>query len=343
MQKNKLLLTSALVGASMLSAAVVSAEMKVSGYMEYIHVMQSSDLTAGVKPGEQQIAQGVETDIVFSNSLDLGNGMKATVTANITNEDGGTAASDGTNMGLDAAVMEIDTGKGFSVVLASSGFGPADIGEVVPTVLDIGPDTGITGIADANNFDLGNTNVVGVKVGGLSLAYTPNYGDGALGGSKTFSGSTVGTQKSAYEVAYAGSFENIGFKAALHKAEPYLSTAQGQESISYGVNYKTGPIAVGAQFTENTAYLATSGTQTKIEQTNVGITYSVNDQITVGLVRSEDKTNASSKTTQTTDSVQVGYSLGPVGIAVAYTKADNIAYTTGRDGSATTVKIATKF
>jgi hypothetical protein len=343
MQKNKLLLTSALVGASMLSAAVVSAEMKVSGYMEYTHVLQSSDATAGVKPGEQQIAQGVETDIIFSNSLDLGNGMKGTVTANITNEATGTYNNGDTAMGLDAAVLDIDTGKGFNIVLASSGFGPADIGEVVPTVLDIGPDTGISSIADANNFDLGNTNVVGVKVGGLSIAYTPNYGGGALGASKSFAGSTVGTQKSAYDVAYSGSFENIGFKAGIHKAEAYLAADQGQESISYGVNYKTGPIAVGAQFTENTAYKSGSGTQTKIEQTNVGLTYSVNDQITLGVVRSEDKTNTASSSTQTTNSVQVGYALGPVGIAVAYTKADNIAYSTGRDGSATTVKIATKF
>lgn len=343
MQKNKLLLTSALVGASMLSAAVVSAEMKVSGYMEYTHVFQSADETAGVKPGQQMVAQGVETDIIFSNSLDLGNGMKATVLANITNEDGGTTNSNGTGMGLDAAIMEVDTGKGFSVVLASSGNGPADIGETVPTVLDIGVDLGITGSADANNFDLGNTNTIGVKVGGLSVAYTPNYGAGNLGGSKSFAGSTIGTQKSAYDVAYAGSFENIGFKAGIHKAEPYLSTDQGQESISYGVNYKTGPIAVGAQFTENTAYKSGSGTQTKIEQTNVGITYTVNDQISVGLVRTEDKTNAAASSTQTTTSAQVGYSLGPIGVAVAYTKADNLAYTTGRDGSATTVRIATKF
>ena len=341
MQKNKLLLTSALVGAAMFSTASVNAEMKVSGYAEYTHVMQSSDLTANVKPGQQKIAQGVETDLIFSNTLDLGNGMKAAITANITNEATGTANSGG--MGLDAMVLDIDTGKGFNFVMASSGNGPADIGEVVPTVLDIAVDTGITGSADANNHDLGNTNTIGIKVGGFAVAYTPNFGSGADGASKSFAGSTAGTQNSAYDIAYAGSFNGVGFKAGLHKAEAALAADQGQESHSYGVNYSVAGITAGAQYTQNEAFLAGAGTQVKIEQTTIGATYKVDDQITVGLTRSKDKSNAASTTDQTATSFQIGYALGPIGVALAYTNVDNLAYTTGRDGSGTTLKVATKF
>ena len=343
MQKNKLLLTSALVGAAMFSTASVNAEMKVSGYAEYTHVMQSSDLTANVKPGQQKIAQGVETDLVFSNELDLGNGMKASITANITNEDGGTANSSGSGMGLDAMVLDIDTGKGFNFVMASSGNGPADIGEVVPTVLDIAVDTGITGSADANNHDLGNTNSIGIKTGGLSVAYTPNYGAGNLGASPSFSGSTAGTHNSAYDIAYAGSFNGVGFKAGMHKAEAALAADSGQESHSYGVNYSVAGISVGAQYTEKQSMKVGTATQLKIDQTTYGATYKVDDQITVGLTRSVDGTNTAGSPDQTATSVQIGYALGPIGVALAYTTADNIAYTTGRDGSATTLKVATKF
>ena len=344
MQKNKLLLTSALVGAAMFSTASVNAEMKVSGYAEYTHVMQSSDLTANVKPANQKIGQGVETDLVFSNTLDLGNGMKAAITANITNEAGATANSTGTGMGLDAMVLDIDTGKGFNFVMASSGFAPADgIGEVVPTVLDIAVDTGITGSADANNFDLGNTNSIGIKTGGLSVAYTPNFAAGVEGATGTFLAGGAGTHNSAYDIAYAGSFNGVGFKAGMHKAEANLAADSGQESHSYGVNYSVAGISVGAQYTEKQSLKVGTAAQLKIDQTTYGATYKVDDQITVGLTRSVDGTNTAGSPDQTATSFQIGYALGPIGVALAYTNVDNLAYTTGRDGSGTTLKVATKF
>lgn len=344
MQKNKLLLTSALVGAAMLSSAAVNAEMKVSGYVEYTHISDGSDATAGVKAGTQALKSGTETDIIFSNGLDLGNGMKATVTANITNESTSTANGDGSNMGLDAMVLDIDTGKGFNVVLGSGGYGPGDIGEgPVPTILDVAVDTGVTGISDVNQYDLSNVYSVGVKMGGFAVAYTPNISTTANSGS--FGAGTTGTMQSAYEIAYKGApieGNPLTVSAAIHKAEARLAAASGQESITYGVGYSIEGINLGVNFVEAKPYVA-SGTQTKTEETNIGVTYSVNG-VGLGLTQSKTKSNSSaSNKTQTATSAQVGYALGPVGIALAYTKADNLGYASGVDGKATTLKIATKF
>lgn len=346
MQKNKLLLTSALVGAAMLSTAAVNAEMKVSGYVEYTHISDGSDESANKKAGAQALKSGTETDIIFSNGLDLGNGMKATVTANITNESNGTSNSGatGTAMGLDAMVLDIDTGKGFNIVLGSGGFGPGDIGEgPVPTIMDVSVDTGVTGVSDVNQYDLSNVYSVGAKMGGFAFAYTPNIS--TLANSGSFGAGTTGTMQSAYEIAYKGKpieGSPLSVSAAIHKAEARLAAASGQESTTYGIGYSIEGINVGINYVEAKPYVA-SGAQSKTEETNIGATYSVNG-VGLGLTQSKTKSNASSSNkTQTATSAQVGYALGPVGIALAYTKVDNLGYVTNVDGKATTLRIATKF
>ena len=345
MQKNKLLLTSALVGAAMLSSVSVNAEMKVSGYLEHTHIWDSSDATANVKAGSQALKSGTETDLVFSNDLDLGNGMKANVMANITNEGTGTInGALGTSMGLDAVVMTVDTGKGFNLVLGSGGFGPGDIGEgPVPTILDVAVDTGVTGITDVNQYDTTNAYAMGVTMGGFGFSYTPNISTLANAGS--FSAGTTSTQQSAYEIAYKGNpidGSPLTVSASIHKAEARLAAASGQESTTYGVGYSVSGVNVGVNYVEQKPYIAT-GAQLKNEETNIGVTYSYNG-IGLGATQSKTKSNSSaSNKTQTSTSYQIGYALGPVGIALAYTTVDNVAYLNNRDGKATTIKIATKF
>ena len=81
----------------------------------------------------------------------------------------------------------------------------------------------------------------------------------------------------------------------------------------------------------------------KNEETNIGVTYSYNG-IGLGATQSKTKSNsAASNKTQTATSYQIGYALGPVGVALAYTTADNLGYANNVDGKATTIKIATKF
>lgn len=328
----------------MLSSVSVNAEMKVSGYLEHTHIWDSSDVTADVKAGSQALKSGTETDLVFSNDLDLGNGMKATVMANITNEANATANGDGTSMGLDAVVMTVNTGKGFNLVLGSGGFGPGDIGEgPVPTLLDVAVDTGVTGISDVNQYDTSNAYAMGVTMGGFGFSYTPNISTLANAGS--FSAGTTGTQQSAYEIAYKGNpidGSPLTVSAAIHKAEARLAAASGQESTTYGVGYSVAGINVGANYVEQKPYIA-SGAQLKNEETNIGVTYSYNG-IGLGATQSKTKSNsAASNKTQTATSYQIGYALGPVGVALAYTTADNLGYANNVDGKATTIKIATKF
>ena len=346
MQKNKLLLTSALVGAAMLTSASVNAEIKVTGYLEHTHISDSSDLTANTEAGALALKSGTELDLVFTNSgIDLGMGMKGTVMANITNESTSTNNGDGTNMGVDAAVLTVDTGKGFNLVLGSGGFGPADVGEgSVPTILDTAVDTGITGIVDANGLDLTNVYTIGATAGGFGFAYTPNVSTTA--NKSSYAAGTVGDMRSAYELAYKGSpiaGTPLTLTAAIHKAEGYLPGSQGQESITYGLGYSVAGVNVGVNFVDADAYAASGATQVNTEQTNIGITYTYQG-IGLGVTQSKDKSNSSaSNKEQTATSYQIGYALGPVGVAIAYTTADNVGYTAGRDGEATTIRLVTKF
>jgi hypothetical protein len=353
MQKNKLLLTSALVGAAMLTSASVNAEIKVTGYLEHTHISDSSDLTANTEAGALALKSGTELDLVFTNSgIDLGMGMKGTVMANITNEYTGTAQNTSStssptskSMGLDAAVLTVDTGKGFNLVLGSGGFGPGDIGEgAVPTILDVAVDTGITGISDGNQWDLSNMYTIGATAGGFGFAYTPNISTLANGGS--FGAGTVGTMRSAYELAYKGKPIDgtpLTLSAAIHKAEGYAPGSQGQESITYGAGYSVAGVNVGINFVDADAYAASGATQENTEETNIGVTYTYQG-IGLGVTQSKTKSNsAASNKEQTATSYQIGYALGPIGVAIAYTTADNVAYTAGRDGEATTIKLSTKF
>ena len=352
MQKNKLLLTSALVGAAMLTSASVNAEIKVTGYLEHIHISDSSDLTANTEAGSQALKSGTELDLVFTKSgIDLGNGMKGTVMANITNEATGTAQNTSAtvspvadSMALDAVVLTVDTGKGFNLVLGSGGFGPGDIGEgAVPTIFDTAVDTGIQGIKDANQFDMANAYSIGATAGGFGFAYTPNIS--TLANSGTFGAGTVGTMRSAYELAYKGQPIDgtpLTLSAAMHKAEGYAPGSQGQESITYGAGYSVAGVNVGINFVDLDAYAASGATQENTEETNIGVTYTYQG-IGLGVTQSKDKTSAASSQEQKATSYQVGYALGPIGVALAYTTADNVNYTAGRDGEATTIKLSTKF
>jgi hypothetical protein len=134
------------------------------------------------------------------------------------------------------------------------------------------------------------------------------------------------------------------------------------EGKQYGIGYNFGQFAVGIdKLVEKNMNLAagaalnpngesaTRGIERDTQR--IGVTYSVNKDLTVGLVQTKtDHTGSATATengTEKVQAIQVGYSLGPVALALTHAKFDELAgrtgTATGDNGTLSIARLSTRF
>ena len=333
--KNKLLVTTALVGSLVASAAI--AETKVSGDLEQTMSGVSYD---GAQNQQGTTGLGAETNIGLSGKKDLDNGLSSNYGFKL--EDGNP----------DTYYLTVGT-EAIGVTFAND-YGLNTSGTTLPFVSDtfetvvrdnvVGNDTKITYTNHgANAHDKAHISIGG-KVEGIQYVarYAPSAqnraSDSDISGkdNKDSGGSVT-------EFVVKGDFNGVGFLAGIEKAEKDFNGAAAAkaEDIKFqtlGLSYNFGQFAVGVTQKKNED--GTAGQEDKSIQ--YGASVSLSDNFTAGVYYLENDRNSEAKDEEIT-MAQVGYNMGGLGLEFSYAEAENAGFAAGKDYEIWQIRTKQKF
>jgi len=324
--KNKLLLCSALVSAVALTSGV-NAETKVGGNLEQTYHSVSRDLAAQQKNGAAGF--GSETNISLSSSKELDNGLKASF--GFTTEDGNTD-SHFITIGTDTVAVTVGRDRGDTIDADALPYISDDIATVTGSVG--GSLINGTTAHDKDHIDLrANLGVAAVTARYAPSTGTGNGDDGAVV-SKDSGGSLT-------EYVLKGNLGVEGLSVLAGKATNKDDTSSGEDNdiTKFGASYNFGQVTVGAQ--RGKIDLGT-GANDETTNTTYGVSFSANDNLSVGLYIGKSDKQGESKDEES-KMIQIGYNLGGIGIEIGHMQIENIGYASGDDADITFVRTIQKF
>ena len=337
--KNKLLLTSALAGSLLVSASAF-AETKITGSIEASWSGDSASAASGAQSGD---GIGMETQINISNSGDLNvGGMKY--------QAGFSIEADGSMDAYEGAYIRVISG-GTSFEVGVDAFQPLD-GTVTPRVsIDaVSFDPNATNILSytaqagddlTENVGVGLAQVIdGIGKVGIWYARADLAGSGAGGNDEFIATDTP----SGYEYNFKGNLGVDGLTVLLGKSveEKGQSDGQKQEGEMYSVAYNFGQFAVGYARIDNESH--TVGTETETDE--FGVTYSVNDNMSVGVqyVKTDVQTaGAAAADDEKILMTSIGYNLGGIGMSINYADINSVGGTANADHEFWGIRVKSSF
>ena len=121
-----------------------------------------------------------------------------------------------------------------------------------------------------------------------------------------------------------------------------LNNDGDREESTIGATYAVGGFTLGYQWSE--ADLGKSANEQQYDNEGYGITFAINDDLSVGYNHYESKQTSTTNVTAEADSVQIAYSMGGASIRIMDASADNMDYNTGaaydRDNTVISVALA---
>jgi len=324
--KNKLLLCSALVSAVALTSGV-NAETKVGGNLEQTYHSVSRDLAAQQKNGAAGF--GSETNISLSSSKELDNGLKASF--GFTTEDGNTD-NHFITIGTDTVAVTVGRDRGDSIDADALPYISDDIATVTGSVG--GSLVNGTTAHDKDHIDLR----ANLGVAAVTARYAPSQGTGNGDDGAVVSKDSGG---SLTEYVLKGNLGVEGLSVLAGKATNEDDTSSGEDNdiTKFGASYNFGQVTVGAQ---RGKIDAGTGANDETTNTTYGVSFSANDNLSVGLYIGKSDKQGQSKDEES-KMIQVGYNLGGIGIEIGHMQIENIAYASGDDADITFVRTIQKF
>ena len=335
--KNKLLITSALVGALAIAGSAV-AETKITGSLSYTYSALGSD-TAGA--GAQGYGSEVQLDIANSGDLNVG-GLKYKAGFSM-EQDGGQTAGDwgeGNYFSVVSGKTEVMFNRDKAPNMSQSA--TPRVGQMLSTqaggtavsIYDYSPGAANTMAKDSFNVAL----IQGTDIGTISLVHAPKVGD--TGGANDNFIASNQSGGSVTDIVYSG---NLGVKglsavAGYSKMEKQAGATSDTIAKQYGIAYNFGQFAVGV--TRNKV-----GSTSDVDTTNTeyGATYAVSDNMSFGILHATG--DQEGKTTkEKVSSATIGYNLGPATLEVYYLQVkDAGGVSTALDQDKAAVRISTAF
>jgi hypothetical protein len=379
--KNKLLLSTALIG-SMVAADLALAQTTVTGNLAVNYRAQERKVAA---TGGLTSTRGFgrETQLNIQNKGKLNNGMDYAAGFSL-EFDGQDRISNTLGSQAVGGDREPNTISNENIyVNFINGGTTLHLGvdhiqnittDVVPMVLPLmdnvaagigGKATNTVGANPKESFGFGLIQVIPGSGITASALYVPKNRDFGNGDQVAPSGCTVaaatgdnvlqqsgalgkGCGNSAYEIGLVGTdafgIKGLGFRAFKNEEKAQDSTVTDIEGDHYGIRYATGPVAIGIEKYSQNRTGGTTVTNADQKTIQYGVTYAVNKDISVGLVHA--KTDLSNTTLEEKiTSAQIGYNLGPVAIAAAVSKVDDVgaSSTAGTDSKEIQFRVTTAF
>jgi len=242
--------------------------------------------------------------VTFSGSGEIDNGWTASMSYELDND-----VMDDYSLSLDMG----DAGV-FKFSEQASGSGIDIASNIVPAV-----DTAVYTAVGTDTVAYGQARSAG-ETGNLGYTLTM---DGGLKLSAEYAYGAAGNGDNTYGATYTGI---DGMTIAVGAGEINQSDGSGGvESRTLGVKYATGGLTFGVQATE--VEHGKTGTQDE-DGTHYGVTYNVNDDVSIGYSVQETDFSGSNAT-EKNSGFQASYSLGSISFSGRVTKQDNSAGTSG--------------
>ena len=277
---------------------------------------------------------------------------------------------------------ELDNGWSVAYSVANTNanvFSNANVVVTIPGLGDIRIDQGVSGTGidrmddntpsvweEAYGFGLSGTpNTVSGVSGGAGFEYTPSmtpdgltariaYSPDAGAGSASDKGSAQSsgsTKQSGWDVTLEATsamtgMEGLTLYGGLSRIDQHQNSTGINDDIeekTVGVKYAVGGFTLGYQWSDEDTGRAT--TNTKYQNDAYGITFSINDDLSIGYNNYKSDRTSTTNVELEASSVQIAYSVGGLSIRLADAEIDNQNYTTTATNQrdATTLSVALAF
>ena len=328
---------SALCGTLATVSAANAGELSVTGGVDMSWITLDDDTTGN--------PIGMGSNLTFSGSGELDNGWSVALSVAMTNSD----VYSNTNITVTVpALGDIRIDQGISAT------GISRIDDVTPNVWEEAYATGLSaGIDNVDGSSKGSTieYTPNMLPDGLAarLAYSPDAG-GSNAADKSSSGYAADPEGSGYDITLVATDAILGVPGlTLYGGISSINqdgTASGydgeQDESTYAIVYAAGGFTIGYQYSEED--LGRSATEQQYENTGYGITFQINDDLSVGYNNYESVQTNTTNVTAEAESLQIAYTFGGASIRLAEASVDNSAYQTGttydRDGTTLSVSLA---
>lgn len=369
----KILSTTALASALVLSANYGYAQTTVTGQLDLGYKAYEAKKAAGAKTSESYRGATRETQINVQNKGKLSNGLD--YTAGFAWEIDGNETVSGSSLtsgafsentyinfisGNTTIHLGADHIQNPNFEITNLAGGVADIDDLVAERKTAGAtaasaDTSLAGIHGTNNAGSASEShgiglIQNFGVARASIFYAPGGNAMANDGS----GNSVGTDagQSQLEVMVRGNMGVKGLDAFVYRGQQDSDTpgegtkADDKTGMKYGLSYNFGQFSVAASQSK-----VDSTASVEAKTTSLGAAFAVNKDLTIGLIHSKteaDGTSTSSRSgTAVPDeklkAINIGYNLGPVVANAVLVDSENVGGVSGTDPRVFYVNLTTKF
>ena len=287
---------------SMVATAASAADLSATGSWGLSYTSEDSDQVNG-----QAFTAG--NSVTFAGSGELDNGWTASMSYELDDDT------------MDDYSLTLDMGDAgvFKYGESTSGSGIDIASNMVPSVdtpiySSVGTDTTAYGVARSAQ-DAGNLGYTLTLDGGLKLS------------AEMARNTTTGGNDNTYGITYTG-VDGLTLAAGAGETNR-LDGSGGVDSTTYGAKYAWSGFTAGISITE--VDHGASGTQDE-DGTHIGISYNVNDDVSVGYSRQETDFSGSNADEEHSG-IQASYSMGSISFSGRVGSLDNAGGTAGSSDS----------
>jgi hypothetical protein len=212
------------------------------------------------------------------------------------------------------------------------------------------------GTTVAESFGVGIVQNVG-KLGKVSYLYVPNHAVSAVSATKDGTTQSAGVvsddgdailggddKPTAYEYGFIGDLGVKGltvkaFKSEEGKIQGNVNKTTGQ---NLGIRYNYDVFTVGVNQMKQKVGATTDALRLETKQMEYGLGLAVNKDLSIGLYMNKAKKEGAAAD-EKTQSVAVGYSLGPVALSAQYGSVDNMGGVSQKDANVLFMALTTAF
>jgi len=329
---------SALCGSLAAISAANAGDLTVTGGIDMSWISKESDNTGN--------PIGMGSNMTFAGSGELDNGWS--VDLSIAHKNAAAYSTTTVTVGV--------PGMGdFLIIQGGSGTGIDRMDDMTPNVWEEAYGTGLGHTMDTVSGASGGAGVEFTPSGtpdGLTarLSYSPKV-SGSGSSDKNSSGTATGTAGSGWDITLEASSDLIGVEGltlygGISEVERDVTGSTWSSDIeekTVGAKYAVGSFTLGYQWSEEENGRAT--TATKYTNDGYGVTFQINDDLSVGYNHYESQQTSTTNVTEEATSLQLAYTMGGASIRVAESSGDNIGYSTasGSDLDATTISVSLAF
>ena len=328
---------SALCGSLAAISAANAGDLTVTGGVDMSWINKSDQVTGN--------PIGMGSNLTFSGSGELDNGWS--VALSVAHDNANAYSNTNVTVGIPAlGDLRIDQGV--------SGTGIDRIDDVTPNVWEEAYGTGLSsGLVTPAGGSAGtgiewtpNMTPDGATV---RLHYSPNAG-GSNAGDKAGSGVQTSSAMSSIDATLnltsdITGVDGLTIDLGMSNVEQNTSVStisDDKEERTIAVKYAMGSWTAGYQWAE--VDLGTSSGAQKYTNDGYGITFNVNDDLSIGFNHFESEQDNATDVETTAESIQIAYTMGGASVRLADAKVDNPNYsTTAADLEAMTLSVSLAF